>query len=178
MDNKAMYKLTYGLFVLSSRHDGRESGCIINTAGQVTDQPNRISVAVNKANFTHDLMLKSGKLNISILSEAASFDTFRHFGFQSGRTVDKFADYAHCQRSASGLYYITKGTNAYISAKVEQSIDLGTHTLFIAAVEDMQVLAETPSATYEYYHASIKPQPEQQPVQLTFRVPIKIPQHT
>ena len=102
MDPKTMFKLTYGLFVLSSRHDGRESGCIINTAGQVIDQPNRISVAVNKANFTHDLMLKSGKLNISILSEAASFDTFRHFGFQSGRDVDKFAGYSDCRRSANG----------------------------------------------------------------------------
>ncbi|MCI9455797.1 MAG: flavin reductase [Oscillospiraceae bacterium] len=162
MDQAAMYKLSYGLFVLTSSFGGKESGCIINTAGQVTVEPNRISIAVSKSNFTHDLVRDSGKFNLSVLSQDADFEIFRHFGFQSGRTVDKFADYAHCQRSPSGLYYITKGTNAYISAKVEQSIDLGTHTLFIAAVEDMQVLAETPSATYEYYHASIKPQPEQQ----------------
>ena len=163
MDPKTMFKLTYGLFVLSSRHDGRESGCIINTAGQVTDQPNRISVAVNKANFTHDLMLKSGKLNISILSEAASFDTFRHFGFQSERDVDKFAGYSDCRRSANGLYVVTAGTNAYISAAVEQTVDLGTHTLFIAGVEDGEILSDVPSATYTYYQTSIKPKPQAAP---------------
>ena len=90
MGPKTMYRLTYGLFVLTARHDGRDSGCIINTAGQVTSTPNRISIAVNKDNFTHDLVKASGKFNISILSEEADFDLFRHFGFQSGRTVDKF----------------------------------------------------------------------------------------
>lgn len=160
MDKKAMYKLTYGLFVLTSGRDGKDSGCIINTAGQVTSEPNRISIAVNKANFTHDLVKKSGKFNLSILSEAAKFDIFQHFGFQSGRDVDKFADYADCKRSVNGLYYITAGTNAYISATVEQTIDLGSHTLFIAAVDDMEVLADTPSASYAYYQSDIKPKPE------------------
>ncbi len=160
MDNKAMYQLTYGLFVLTSCQDGRDSGCIINTAGQVTADPNRISIAVNKANFTHDLVKASGKFNISILSEDASFDTFKHFGFQSGRTVDKFDGYASCKRSKNGLYYVTEGTNAYISAAVQQSIDLGSHTLFIAAVEDMEVLSHISSATYGYYQKHIKPSPE------------------
>lgn len=160
MDKKAMYKLTYGLFVLTSGRDGKDSGCIINTAGQVTSEPNRISIAVNKANFTHDLVKESGKFNLSILSEAAKFDIFQHFGFQSGRDVDKFADYADCKRSGNGLYYITAGTNAYISATVEQTIDLGSHTLFIAAVDDMEVLADTPSASYAYYQSDIKPKPE------------------
>lgn len=160
MDKKTMYKLTYGLFVLSSSVEGKDSGCIINTAGQVTSEPNRISIAVNKANFTHDLVKASGKFNVSILSEAASFDTFRQFGFQSGRTVDKFAGYESCKRSANGLYYITAGTNGFISASVEQSIDLGSHTLFIASVEDMEVLSDVPSATYAYYQSHIKPAPE------------------
>ena len=145
MNKKAMYNLTYGLFVLTSRVGEKDSGCIINTAGQVTSTPNRISIAVNKDNFTHDLVKESGKFNISILSEKASFDTFKHFGFQSGRNVDKFEGYAGCERSANGLFYITEGTNAYISATVEQAIDLGSHTLFIAAVDDMEVLAEEPS---------------------------------
>lgn len=161
MDKKAMYNLTYGLFVLTSRSGGKDSGCIINTAGQVTSTPNRISIAVNKENFTHDLVLKSGKFNLSILSEEASFATFQHFGFQSGRTVDKFDGYAACKRSENGLYYITEGTNSYISATVEQTIDLGTHTLFIAAVDDMDVLSPAPSASYAYYQSSIKPKPEQ-----------------
>lgn len=159
MDKKAMYKLSYGLFVLTSAADGRDSGCIINTAQQVTSEPNRISIAVNKTNYTHDLVKQSGKFNISIISEAAEFELFQHFGFQSGRDVDKFADYAACKRSANGLYYVTAGINSYISATVEQEVDLGSHTLFIASVDDMEVLADTPSATYTYYQSSIKPQP-------------------
>ena len=160
MNKKAMYNLTYGLFVLTARSEGRDSGCIINTAGQVTSTPNRISIAVNKDNFTHDLVKASGKFNISILSEAADFGLFQHFGFQSGRNVDKFADFADCKRSENGLFYVTRGTNAYISATVEQTIDLGSHTLFIAAVDDMEVLSDVPSATYAYYQSSIKPKPE------------------
>ena len=159
MDKKAMYNLTYGLFVLTARFGEKDNGCIINTAGQVTSSPNRISITVNKDNFTHDLVKESGKFNISILSEGASFDTFRHFGFQSGRTADKFDGYHACKRSENGLYYITEGTNAYISATVEQGIDLGSHTMFIASVDDMEVLAAEPSATYAYYQASIKPKP-------------------
>lgn len=161
MDKKAMYKLTYGLFVLTAGKDGKDSGCIINTAQQVTSEPNRISIAVNKANYTHDLVKESGRFNISTISEAASFDLFKHFGFQSGRDVDKFAGYTECKRSANGLYYVTAGTNSYISAAVEQEVDLGSHTLFIASVEDMEVLSDTPSATYEYYQSSIKPKPAQ-----------------
>lgn len=160
MDKKAMYKLTYGLFVLTSRLDAQDSGCIINTAGQVTSEPNRVSIAVNKANFTHDLVQASGKFNLSVLSEDANFAVFQHFGFQSGRTVNKFYGYAACQRSGNGLYYVTEGTNSYISATVEQAIDLGSHTLFIARVDDMEVLADAPSATYSYYQSHIKPQPE------------------
>ena len=97
--------------------------------------------------------------NISVLSEAADFSLFQRFGFQSGRTVNKFAGFAGCRRSFNGLYYITEGTNAYFSAVVEQEIDLGTHMLFIASVEDMEVLSEEPSASYTYYQAHIKPLP-------------------
>lgn len=160
MNQKAMYHLTYGLFVLTAALDGKDNGCIINTAGQVTSSPNRISIAVNKANLTHDMILQSGKFNLSILSEQANFELFKHFGFQSGKTADKFAGYTACRRSENGLYYITEGTNAYISAAVEQTIDLGSHTMFIAAVEDMEVLSDVPSATYAYYQSSIKPKPE------------------
>ena len=160
MNQKTMCNLTYGLFVLTSGFDGKDSGCIINTAGQVTAEPNRISIAVNKGNFTHDLVKKSGKFNISILSQEARFETFQHFGFQSGRNVDKFAGYTDCKRSGNGLYYVTAGANGYISAKVEQEVDLGSHTLFLAAVEDMEVLSDTPSTTYSYYQSHIKPKPE------------------
>ena len=162
MDKKAMYKLSYGLFVLTSAFEGKESGCIINTGIQVTSEPNRIGIAVNQSNFTKELVEKSGKFNLSVLSEAARFETFRHFGFQSGRDVDKFAGYPDCKRSANGLYYVTAGTNAYISATVEQTVDLGSHMLFIASVDDMAVLTEDSSATYVYYQSQIKPKPVQQ----------------
>lgn len=160
MNKKAMYQLTYGLFVLTARLGEKDNGCIINTAGQVTSTPNRISITVNKDNFTHDMIMESGRFNISILSEKANFETFQHFGFQSGRTADKFDGYQACKRSDNGIYYITEGTNAYISASVEQTIDLGSHTMFIASVEDMEVLSSDPSATYAYYQDSIKPKPE------------------
>lgn len=160
MDKKTMYKLSYGLFVLTTQNYGKDNGCIINTAIQVTSEPNRISIAVNKNNLTHNFIKDTGKFNISILSEDADFDIFKHFGFQSGLRTDKFDNYENCKRSKNGLYYITKGTNGYISASVESVIDLGSHTLFIASVDDMEVLSSVPSATYDYYQSSIKPKPE------------------
>lgn len=161
MNKKAMHNLSYGLFVLTTRIGEKDNGCIINTAAQVTSSPNRISITVNKDNLTHDMIRCSGAFNLSVLSEKAGFEIFRHFGFQSGRTADKFEGYTACKRSANGLCYITGGTNAFFSARVEQTIDLGTHTMFIASVEDMEVLSADPSATYAYYQASIKPKPEQ-----------------
>ena len=161
MDRRAMYKLSYGLFVLTSAFEGKDNGCIINTAGQVTSEPNRISIAVNKANYTQELVQKSGRFNISVLGEDASFDLFKRFGFQSGRDTDKFAGFSECKRSANGLYYVSSGTNAYLSAAVEQTLDLGSHTLFIASVEDMEVLSDISPATYAYYQSNIKPKPDQ-----------------
>jgi flavin reductase (DIM6/NTAB) family NADH-FMN oxidoreductase RutF/rubredoxin len=160
MDKKAMYKLSYGLFVLTANREGKDNGCIVNTAIQVTSEPNVISIAVNKANLTHDMVMDTRKLTVSILSEAASFDIFKRFGFQSGRDVDKFEGYTYMKRGANGLYYVTEGTNAYISAYVKETVDLGTHTLFIAQVTDMEVLSDVSSATYEYYQKNIKPKPE------------------
>ena len=160
MDPKAMFKLSYGLFVLTAREGEKDNGCITNTAIQVTSEPNRISIAVNKANYTHDMVMHTRKFNVSILSQEASFDTFKHLGFQSGRNVDKFADFTACKRAENGIYIITAGTNAYISAEVEQTIDLGTHTLFIAKVTDLDVLSSVSSATYEYYQNNIKPKPQ------------------
>lgn len=159
MNQKAMYKLSYGLFVLTVNQNGKQNGCIINTAAQVTSDPNRISIAVNKANYTHDMLMETKEFNVSIISQNAAFDLFKHFGFQSGRDTDKFADFTSFKKASNGINYITEGTNAYISAKVEQTLDLGTHTLFITAVTDMEVLADIPSATYDYYQSNIKPQP-------------------
>lgn len=161
MNEKTVYKLSYGLFVLTTKLGEKDNGCIINTAGQVTTTPNRISVTVNKENYTHDMIMEAKKFNISIISEDASFEVFKTFGFQSGRETDKFGDYDGMKRSQNGVYYVTEGTNGYISAEVKQVIDLGTHTMFIAEVEDMDSLSETPSATYAYYHSFIKPKPQE-----------------
>lgn len=160
MDLNAMFKLSYGLFVLSSAVDGKDNGCIINTAGQVTVEPNQITITVNKDNYTHDMILESGIFNVSILSEAAEFSIFQRFGFQSGRTADKFAGFEDVARSENGLLYLTKGTNAYISGKVTKTMDLGTHTLFVAEVTDLDILSDVPSTTYTYYLDHIKPKPQ------------------
>ena len=160
MDQKVMYALSYGLFVLSARRGEKDNGCITNTAIQVTAEPNRIAIAVNKANYTHDMVLETGKFTVSVLSEDAKFELFQRFGFQSGRDVDKLADFQeHIARDGNGVVYVTQGTNAWISCQVVSTMDLGTHTLFVADVLDGGVLSQAPSATYAYYQANIKPKP-------------------
>ncbi|MBQ6441346.1 MAG: flavin reductase [Lachnospiraceae bacterium] len=160
MNNKAMYNLSYGLFVLTAKDGEKRNGCITNTAIQVASEPNQISFAVNKANYTHDMVMKTKVCNISVLSEAAEFELFKHFGFQSGRDVDKFAEFADCKTAENGVPYITKGTNAFFSIEVTQTVDLGSHTLFIGVPTAMEVLSDVPSATYSYYQSNIKPKPE------------------
>lgn len=160
MDKKAMYKLSYGLFVLTARDGEKDNGCIINTAIQAASEPNQLSICVNKANYTHDMIERTGKFTVSVLSEQADFELFKRFGFQSGRDVDKFTNFTGCARGADGLYYITEGTNAYISVTVDKTVDLGSHTMFIGEITDMAVLSDTPSTTYEYYQNHIKPKPQ------------------
>jgi len=160
MDPKAMYKLSYGLFVITAKKAGKDNGCITNTVIQVTGDPNRISVTLNKNNLTHDMILETGLFTVSVISRDADFELFRHFGFQSGRDVDKFADFTDCRRSSNETQIITAGTNAFLCGKVCQTIDLGTHTMFIADVTDMEVLSSVKSVTYTYYQENIKPKPE------------------
>lgn len=158
MDTKAMRSLSYGLFVLTAKDGDKDNGCIINTAIQAASEPNQMSICVNKANYTHDMILKTGEFNVSVISEAASFDLFAHFGFNSGRDMDKFADFSDCKRAENGLFYINKGTCAYFSVKVKMRLDLGSHTMFIGEIEDMEVISKDAPATYAYYHSNIKPQ--------------------
>ena len=162
MDEKVMRNLSYGLFVLTARDGEKDNGCIINTVTQIASAPNRISISVNKSNFTCEMVEKTRRFNVSILSEKADFSTFKHFGFQSGRDTDKMAGIEY-SRSENGLVYLNSGeTNAYISAEVFQVIDVGSHLLFLADVTDGEVLTKDPSATYAYYFANIKPKPEAQ----------------
>ena len=160
MDKKAMYKLSYGLFVLTAKDEEKDNGCIINTAIQASSMPNQLSICVNKANLTHDMIVKTGKFTVSVISQDAGFDLFKHFGFQSGKDVDKFKNFEKCKRGENSIYYITEGTNAYISVNVSKTEDLGSHTMFIGEITDMEVLSETPSVIYDYYLKNIKPQPE------------------
>lgn len=155
MDKKAMYNLTYGLFILTARDGEKDNGCIINTACQVTTEPNRITICVNKGNYTHDLILKTGLFNISMLTEKSQFETYKHWGFQSGRTVDKVLP-IYYKRADNGVIYIKDECNAFLSCKVVSSTDLGTHTLFLADVTDGEVFNSDPSVTYAFYQKNIK----------------------
>ena len=152
-------KISYGLYVVSvsSEHD---NACISNTLAQVTDTPTLLTLALNKKNYTTEILTKTGNFTASILSEAASFDLFKRFGFQSGRTVDKFAGFSAVKRTKNGTFAITEGTTGYISGKVREIFDAGTHSIFLADVVDMDMLSEVGPATYAYYHAHIKPKPK------------------
>ena len=159
MEPSAMFRLSYGLYVLSARQDGRDNGCIVNTVAQVTGSPCRISVAVNKNNLTHDMILATGNLNVSVISTEADFSLFQQFGFASGRDRDKWAGEVEC-RTANGLRYLVRGTNAVLSAAVTRTVELETHTVFYADVAEGWTLDDIPSMTYQYYFDHIKPKPQ------------------
>ena len=159
MDSKVLFNIEYGLYIVTAK-DEKDNGCIINTVMQVTSEPCQIAIAINKRNYTQEMISKTRKFNISILSKDSNFEIFKHFGYQSGRDVDKFTNYTDVKRSPNGLYYVTKGTNAYMSAYVQQEIDLSTHSLFIGQLVATEILSETPTITYNYYQKNIKPKPQ------------------
>ena len=163
-DQAAMFKLSYGLFVLTAREGDKDNGCIVNTVSQLTDKPKRVTVAVNKANYTHDMILRTGEFNASILTQDAPFELFKYYGFQSGRDVNKFEG-ADMPRMANGIVYLNGFTNAVISGKVTQAIDCGTHTLFIAEVTELKSVSNDKSVTYQYYFDHIKPKPAPAPAE-------------
>ena len=156
---KALYNIPYGLYVLTVKGE-KLNGCVINTLQQVTSNPERISITVNKDNYTTSLIEKSKEFNISILDVNTSFETIKNFGFSSGRDVDKFENFKDFKLSKNGLPYITKNTNSYLSAKVVSKIDVGTHITFVADVTEDVVLSEVESITYSYYLKNVKPKPE------------------
>ena len=160
MDNKVLFNIGYGLYVLTANEEAKDNGCIINTVMQVTSDPLQIAIAVNKKNYTNEMIQRTKKFNVSILSESAKFELFEHFGFHSGRDTDKFADFFDTKRSPNGVLYVTQHTNSYMSAYVKQEIDLGTHTLFIAQLVAAEILSDEPTVTYTYYQNNIKPKPQ------------------
>ncbi len=157
IDQKATFNLTYGLFVISSRFEGVDNGHIANTAFQVANDPTRIAISVQAGNYNREIIEKSGVFNICLLTEDVDFDTIRHFGFQSGRDVDKFSSVDYKKRSHNGVYYLTDKANAFFSCKVVGRQELGSHVLFIGEVTEAQVLSNKPSCTYAHYHKAIKP---------------------
>ncbi len=161
MNPNAFHKISYGLFVLTSADGDKQNGCIINTLMQQTVTPALISVTVNKTNFTHELIVKSGKFNVSVIDTTAAFDMFTHFGFSSGRKTEKIKTYKNIAYAENGIAYISANTNAYFSAEVKSVVDLGTHSLFVAEVKDCEILSENDSMTYAYYHKHVKPVPQE-----------------
>ena len=150
MDNTAIFKLSYGLFVIGTSFEGKDNGCVVNTVMQVTSQPMQVSTVVAKTNLTHDMILKSGKYTVSVFNKDVPADIIGVFGFKSGRDTDKYSDVAF-KRDVNGIPYLTEGMNAYLSCEVKESHDLGTHTMFIAEVVDAESFNDSDSMTYAYY---------------------------
>ena len=158
-DMTALFKIGYGLYVVTSNDGKKDNGLIVNTVTQVTNTPNRIAVTINKENYSHHIIKQTGKMNINCLSVDAPFSIFERFGFQSGRNVDKFADF-EALRSDNGLTFLSRYINSFMSLKVEQYVDLDTHGMFICSVTEARVISDKETMTYSYYHENVKPKPE------------------
>ena len=159
INQKALHNITYGLYVLTAREGSKDNGCIVNVVAQVTDTPLKIVVSVNKKNLTHDMIYRTGELCVSMLSDKAPMYVFEHFGYQSGRDVNKFEKCPEAHRTTNGLLYIPKHTLAYMAGKVVNKVDMGSHTMFVAEVTEANVLAEGNAMTYAFYQSNVKPKP-------------------
>ena len=158
-DMTALFRIGYGLYVVTSNDGKKDNGLIVNTVTQLTDTPNRIAVNINKANYSHHVIKQTGVLNVNCLSVDAPFSVFQQFGFQTGRSVDKFAG-QKVYRSDNGLVFLDKYINAFMSLKVEQYVDLGTHGMFICSVTEARVMSDQDTMTYTYYQKHVKPKPQ------------------
>ncbi|MBQ6857581.1 MAG: flavin reductase, partial [Lachnospiraceae bacterium] len=156
---KALYNISYGLYVITSNDGKRDNGMIGNTVMQITNKPAKVVVGINKANYTHDVVKETGIMNVNCLSEDAPFSVFEKFGFQSGRDVDKFAGETP-KRSSNGLVVLNQYVNAVLSLKVEEYIDMDSHGMFICSVTEEEVLSDKETMTYTYYQDNVKPKPE------------------
>ena len=159
IDNTALFKIGYGLYVATTNDGDKQNGCIVNTVMQITQEPLKIAVAINKANYTHDVAKATGKLNINCLTEKVPFEVFQRFGFQSGRQVYKFSDFEYVLAS-NGVAVMTDYINSYLSLEVAEYIDMGTHGLFICDVSEAKTVNDDESVTYSYYQKNIKPRPQ------------------
>lgn len=158
-DLTALYKIGYGLYVVTSNDGRRDNGLIVNTVTQVSDSPNRVAVNINKQNYSHHVIQQTGVMNVNCLSVDAPFKVFETFGFQSGRNTDKFADIEPL-KSDNGLVFLPRYINAFMSLKVEQYVDLDTHGMFICSVSEARVISDKETMTYNYYQDNVKPKPD------------------
>ena len=158
-DLTALFNIGYGLYVVTSNDGKKDNGLIVNTVTQVTNSPNRVAVCINKQNYSHHTIKQTGVMNVNCLSVDAPFSVFQNFGFQSGKNVDKFADWTPL-RSDNGLVFLPKYINSFMSLKVENYIDLDTHGMFICSVTEARVLSDKDTMTYTYYQNNVKPKPE------------------
>ena len=158
-DMTALFKLGYGLYVVTSNDGAKDNGFICNTVMQLTSTPARVAVTINKANYSHGTILNSGILNVNCLTEGTPFAVFQNYGFRSGKDCNKFEGISF-RRSENGLAVLEENINAYISLKVEQYVDLDTHGMFICSVTEARVLSDRETMTYSYYHANVKPKPQ------------------
>ena len=158
-DMTALFNIGYGLYVVTSNDATKDNGLIVNTVSQVTDSPNRVAVTINKANYSHHVIKKTGIMNVNVLDTSAPFFVFEHFGFQSGRNIDKFAGCENL-RSDNGLRFLPRYINSFMSLKVEQYVDLDTHGMFICSVTEARVMSDKDTMTYAFYHENVKPKPE------------------
>lgn len=152
----ALFNIPYGLYILTAKTN-KYNGCVINTLMQVTSNPNRISITVNKDNFTTKMIEETGEFNVSVLDISTNFDLIKRFGFKSGKDTDKFSQLNDYKISSNGLPYITKGVNSYFCAKVVNKLDVGTHIIFVADIIESEVISTKETLTYSYYQANIKP---------------------
>jgi len=162
MNNTAFYKLSYGLFLVTTKKGEKVNGSIVNTVIQLTTNPQQISITMNKSSYNHDLVMETKKAVVTVLSTTAPFEVFKHFGFQSGRDVDKFEN-PPCSYTLTedGIPYMNTGACAYFVCEVKETIDVGTHTTFIAEVKEAEVISDSEiPMTYAFYQAVVKPKPQ------------------
>lgn len=159
LNMNALFQIGYGLYVVTSHDGNKDNGLIVNTVTQVTSTPARVAVTINKQNYSHEIIQKTGIMNVNCLTVETPFKVFEAFGFVSGRNVDKFAG---CEplRSENGLVVLPRYINAYMSLKVEQYVDLDTHGMFICSVTEADTISDLETMTYTYYHKNVKPKPE------------------
>ena len=158
IDKNALFNIGYGLYVITSNDGNKDNGLIVNTVTQVTSNPVRIAVTINKQNHSHDVIKNTGLMNVNTLATSAPFSVFERYGFHSGRTVDKFKD-VNVEHSENGLVVLPNYINSFMSLKVEEYLDFDSHGMFVCSVTEAQVVSKAPTMTYDYYHKNVKPKP-------------------